>query len=144
MRLMICAIIVSLAFVQPALAYTYVKCGKTVSVEDLTTEGFELEISSETDEYSGAVGGNWQMKLGSEDSKWLKSNRNIVAKKTVNKKSTDIDISIIKANTPSGPVGTQYKLFGLYSEQPRLEKYNVGGFTGYLKVGEYQCASAND
>lgn len=128
-----------------AFANTYVKCGKTADFDSYEVTGYELELSSEgADDYSGPVGTNWNMKLGSEDSEWLKPNKKITAKSYEVDGDTVVEITVKMAATPSGAVGTVYKLIGLYNEAPTLEKYTMGGFAGFLKVGTYQCLSGND
>lgn len=128
-----------------ALANTYVKCGKAVNPETQEVTGYELELSSEgNDDYSGPVGKNWNLKLESENSPWLSANNNIVAKNYKKGGDVVVEISIKMAQSASGPVGTQYKLIGLYSETPVLEKYTMGGFAGSLKTGTFQCLSGND
>lgn len=135
-----------LSFAAPslALAHTYVKCGKTADLEEGTVSGYELELSSQGgDDYAGAVGGNWNLKLA-EDGEWLAANPKITAKKTKVGDDTVIEITIKIAQAASGPVGTRYKLTGLYDDQPTLEKFTMGGFAGTQKIGTFQCISGND
>lgn len=129
-----------------AFANTYVKCGKQADLESAPeVVGYELELSSEgADDYTGAVGGSWNLKLQSEDSEWLAPNPNITAK---NYKSGDqmiVEISIQQGRSSSGPIGTKYRLVDLYSDEPTLEKYAMGGFAGTLMLGKFQCFSGND
>jgi hypothetical protein len=125
-----------------AFANTYVKCGQKANLDTFEVKGYELELSSENDKYTGEVGKNWNLKLGSENSEWLENNKNITA-------STDkngvITIFVRKFQTVSGYIGTRYVLTGLYDDQPVLEKYTLGGgIVGPMKVGTLECVSGND
>ena len=127
-----------------AFASAYSKCGKSVNPDTLETTGYELEISSGDDKFSGPVGKNWDLKL-KEDGDWLPASRNITAKSYEDANGqTIVEISIVQARTASGAVGIKYKLIGLYDDQPVLEKYNIGGVTGPLKTDTFQCVSGND
>lgn len=131
-------------FATSAYANTYVICGKTVNPETQEVTGYELELSSEGDDnYSGPVGKNWNMKL-SENADWLKSSSKITAKNYQEDNDTTIEITIEEGKSVTGPVGTTYKLMGLYSDAPVLEKYTLGGFAGSVKIGTFQCAASND
>lgn len=128
-----------------AMANTYVKCGQLADWDAFTVTGYELELSSEDgDEYKGPVGIKWNMRIGSEQADWLKTNKSITATSSKKDGSVIVEIKMIMAKTPSGPVGTRYKLIGLYDEMPKLEKYNIGGFTGNLLVGTFECITSND
>lgn len=128
-----------------AFANTYVICGKSVDADTMEATGYELELSSEgEDDYSGPVGKKWNMKLDSQDSEWLAPSEKVIAKNYEQDGDTIIEIKIIQGQSPSGPVGTRYKLIGLYNDEPVLEKFTMGGFAGTIKVGTFQCASGND
>lgn len=133
-----------LVFSVEAFSYTYVKCGKSVDFENFVVSGYELELSSESDDYMGTVGGTWNLKLKSEDSDWLPASRNITAQSSIVDGDTIIQIIIIFDRTPSGPVGLRYKLIGLYDDAPVLEKYTMGGFAGSVKTATFECFSGND
>ena len=137
-------VILILATLLPALSFasTYVVCGKHVDSE-MRAAGYELEISSEDDAYSGSVGKSWNLKL-QENGDWLSANKNITAKKTELNDVTIIAITLVSGRSVSGAVGTVYKLIDLYSERPVLEKYSMGGFVGSQKIGTYECMSGND
>jgi hypothetical protein len=126
-----------------AFANTYVICGTAVDPEEQIVTGYELELSSEDDEYSGPVGKTWNLKL-EKNSDWLPFSKRVVAKTSKVANDTIIEIEITQAQSASGIVGTVYKLIGLYNEQPILEKYTMGGFAGSIKIGTFQCLSAND
>lgn len=136
----LCATILS----SSVYANTYVKCGAFVDLEAGKVSGYELEISSENDHYSGPVGKNWNLKLD-EQADWLNINSKITARsfKDAND-NTVVEIAIKKAQATTGPVGTLYKLIGLYDDEPILEKYTMGGFAGTIKTGTFKCQSAND
>ena len=145
MHLKYLVIVLSLSSSFAAQANTYVKCGKTVDFEAFEVTNYELELSSEgSDDYSGPVGKNWNMKLGDEDSDWLEFNPAITAKNYEENDTVVVEIKIKTATSASGAVGTRYKLIGLYDEAPILEKYTMGGFAGAVKIGTYQCLSGND
>ena len=82
------------------------------------------------------------MRIKSENSEFLKFNRNVVAKTTEKNGQVIVEIKLQFDSTPTGAVGLTYKLIGLYDDEPVLEKYNMGGFTGPIKVGTFQCVSA--
>lgn len=140
-------IIVSISFLTSSSVWanSYIQCGKTADFDNFKVAGFELAVSSEDDLYEGAVGGSWDLKLGSEDEDWEQPNPKIVAKTVQNQDGT-VTIVITKTvgNSPTGAVGEQYQLIDLYNDTPVLEKYNIGGFTGKLKTGTFQCISAID
>lgn len=129
-----------------AFANTYVKCGKAVNLDIPDVTGYELEISSENDRYTGSVGKNWNLKLHSEASDWLDAatNKNVVAKSSKKSGDTIIEITIAVDQAGGRPVGTLYRLIGLYDDQPRLEKYALGPYSAPEKTGTFQCFSAND
>jgi hypothetical protein len=119
-------------------------CGETTNADEFSVTGFELMISSEdSDGYKGPVGGSWNMKV-KEDGEWLPENKNIKASmKNVDGK-TQVEIVMVQGRGPSGPVGTRYVLADLYGEETTLEKWNFGGFTGKVMVGEFKCLTAAD
>lgn len=125
-----------------AFANTYVKCGKTADPETLTVSGYEIEISSEgNDDYSGPVEGKWNLKVGSESSDWMKEDPKVTAKNY--KMNNDVIIEIrMESMFPNQ--GTTYKLVGLYSATPTLEKYTYGEAAGIQKINSFKCVSAND
>lgn len=133
-----------LAFSIKAHSYTYVRCGQSVDFENFEVSGYELELSSESDDYTGTVGGTWNLKLKSEKSDWLPASRNITAQSSVENGDTIVQIVIIFDRTPSGPVGIRYKLIGLYDDAPVLERYTMGGFSGSVKTARFECYSGND
>lgn len=136
--------LVALLISGTAHAHTYVKCGETVDADNFTVTDYVLELSSENDRYSGVVAGNWNLKLNSEDSEWLEKNKRITARKYKDNGDTIVEVRIVRNLSKTRPVGTMYRLIGLYDEQPRLERYTFGGFGGKRLVGTYQCLSAND
>lgn len=133
----------ALFFSAPAFANTYVMCGKSVDLENQIVDGYELELSSENDEYTGAVGGNWNLKLDL-NSDWLTPSPKVTATQSEVAGNTIIEIKIVTARSASGAVGSVYKLIGLYDEEPVLEKYTMGGFAGSVKIGTFKCQSGND
>lgn len=127
-----------------AFANTYVQCGKFVDLEAGKVTGYELEISSENDLYSGPVGKNWNLKLN-QNADWLTVNPKITAKSSKNAEDrTVIEITLKQAESVTGAVGIQYKLIDLYSDEPTLEKYTMGGFAGSVRIATFKCQSAND
>jgi hypothetical protein len=142
MNKILCLLILTSA--SSAFASTYSKCGRSVDIDTLETTGYELEISSDNDVFRGAVGNGWNLKLD-ENGDWLPASRNVTAKSYEDKSGqTIVEVSLIQARTASGPVGIKYKLIGLYDDQPTLEKYNIGGFSGPIKTATFQCVSGND
>lgn len=126
-------------------ANTYVKCGESVDLDTAEVTGYELELSSEgADKYSGPVGGGWNMKLTSESAAWLSFNKNVVAQSYNENGSVVVEIEIRQGQSIGGPVGTRYKLIGLFDDMPRLEKYVLGGFAAGTQAGVFQCLSGND
>jgi len=123
-----------------SMANTYVKCGQSLNESGDDVIGYELEVSSESDIYSGPVGGSWNLKLRSEDSEWLEKNPKVTAREA----NGDIEISLKMDQSASGPVGVKYVLKGLYDDYPVLEKYSMGGFAGNIKQGTFKCFSGND
>lgn len=120
-------------------------CGETTNADEFSVTGFELMISSEdSDGYKGPVGGSWNMKIGKEESDWLAPNKNIKASMKDVGGKTQVEIVLTQGRGPSGPVGTRYVLADLYGEETTLEKWNFGGFTGKVMVGEFKCLTAAD
>lgn len=140
------ALALGLQLSSTAFANTHVKCGKQADLDNAPDViGYELELSSEgVDDYSGAVGGSWNLKLHSEDSEWLAPNPAITAKNYKSGDQVIVEITIEQGRSSSGPVGTKYRLVDLYSDEPKLEKYTMGGFAGTLLLGTLQCFSGND
>lgn len=125
-------------------AQSYVKCGTDVDLDTMEVTGYELEMSSDNDDYSGPVGENWNLKLD-ENGDWLSPRRNVLARSLQDSNQrTLVEITISKGATATGAVGTVYKLIDLYSEEPVLEKYTMGGFAGTVKLGTFKCLSGND
>lgn len=146
MKFFIYSTLLLAVFSVQAHASSYVMCGKKVHQNadgDLHVTGYELELSSGNDDYSGIVGKNWNLKL-QENGDWLESTKKITAKSYEENDTTIVEVSIINGISPSGPVGTKYKLIGLYDDYPSLEKYNIGGFTGNVKIDTFACFSGND
>ena len=138
------ALVVSF-FSPQSFANTYVKCAEAIDSETFEVTNYELELSSEgSDDYSGPVGINWNLKLESEESNWLAPNLKIMAKTSTEDGQTIVEITIEVGSSISGPVGTRYVLTGLYDEAPVLEKFTMGGFAGTVKIGTYECFSSND
>ncbi len=123
-------------------ASTYVKCGRTVNLETEEVTGYELELTSESS-YNGPAGKNWSLKLD-EHAEWMKLNPKIVASQYEELDNTIVEVRITDAMATSGPVGTRYKLIGLYDDEPVLEKYTMGGFAGTVRVGKFKCFSSID
>lgn len=124
---------------------TVVVCGQSTNADEFSVTGFELMISSESgDGYNGPVGGSWNMKIGKEESDWLPENKNVKASMKKVGGRTQVEIVMVQGRGPSGPVGTRYVLADLYGEETTLEKWNFGGFTGKVKVGEFNCLTAAD
>lgn len=127
-----------------AFGSSYYICGETVNPDNGTVTGYELEMSSVNDDYSGVVGENWNLKL-EQDGDWIATRPSITAKTTQNASGEDVvTVTVVHAQSASGMVGTQYKMSGLYDDQPVLEKYTMGGFAGSVKIGTYNCISAID
>jgi hypothetical protein len=125
-------------------ASSYYICGKTVNLDNGTVTGYELEISSGDDDYSGIVGETWNLKL-QQDADWMAPRSTITAKTTQNGNGEDmVTVTVVHGQSASGMVGTQYKLFGLYDDEPVLEKYTMGGFAGSIKTDTFKCISALD
>lgn len=127
-----------------AWANSNVKCGKYTNFDDFEVKGFELELSSDSDDYSGIVGKKWHLKLESENSEWLKVNKNITARNYKKDGLTIVQITIKTGKSVEGQIGINYKLVGLYEEEPTLEKYRIEGSSNYVKIGTYKCISAID
>lgn len=124
---------------------TVAVCGKTTNADEFSVTEFELMISSEdSDGYNGAVGGTWNMKVGSDESEWLAKNDKIKASMKKVGDKTQVEIVIVEGRGATGPVGTRYVLADLYGEETTLEKWNFGGFTGKVMVGEFNCLTAAD
>lgn len=133
--------IVSLA----ASANTHIICGKSIDWDNYAVKGYELELSSENDEYQGLVGNRWYLKLGSEDSEWIDSDPNISAR-TIESEDSDTVVEVIvkQAEAASGPVGYRYRLVNLFDDEPTLEKYSMGGFVGTLLLEKLKCMASYD
>lgn len=116
-----------------AFASTYAKCGRTADLETFEVTGYELELSSESEDYSGPVGETWNLKLGSESSDWLDSDRTIVARSYEWNLDTIVEVTLRQE-------GTRYKLVGLYDEEPTLEKTVAGSDD----IEIFHCVSGND
>jgi hypothetical protein len=130
-----------------AFANAYVKCGKSVNQETNKVTGYELELSSDNDNFSGVVGKNWNLSLEKENN-WMKTkgNENVTAQMNKDKEyNVTVEVFIRGAKTASGWTGTRYVLANLYSDFPTLEKWTLGGgIVGPMKQGSYKCYSGND
>jgi hypothetical protein len=130
-----------------ANASTYVQCGKQVNIDPETSvvsvDSYQLEVSSDDDDYSGAVGISWNMKVDNPVGDWMPTNPRITAKSYSEDGIFVVEITHIIDNSLGGPVGVVYKILDFYSDFPTLEKYNLGGFTGFLKVGRFECFSSH-
>ncbi len=127
-------------------AAMYFECGNGLRVTD---DGYKLDevvfaASSGNNDFSGVVGKSWNFRPG-ESSSWLETNKNITAhKEGGDGKDWLITIKVILGNTPSGKVGYEYKIIDPWAETFKAEKWNMGGFTGGVKVETYECFSANN
>lgn len=135
-----------LAFTSLASANSVMICGTEPNYEKFEVKDFQLMISSENDQYTGAVGENWNLKLGSEESEWEEPNKNITATMTKAGDVTIVDIQMIIGKSSTGPVGERFVISDIYGYfgDPILEKYNIGGVTGPIKTGTYTCIHAFD
>lgn len=130
-------------FSTTALANVYIKCGKTANGDEATVTGYELEVSSESDNFNGPVGNNWNLKLD-ETGDWLPATNLITAKSVEKDTTTTVSIKIKQGDSLTGAVGTEYELVGIYDDKPSLKKFTMGGFTGKILIGTFECFSAND
>lgn len=144
MKTILWTLTVSTLLTSTSFASTYAICGKKISKDGQNVEGYELELSAESDKYAGPVGKNWNLKLGSQKSDWLPANKNIVAKSQKANGDVVVDITIATGRSATGIVGTAYRFIGVYADYPVLEKYTIGGFAGTVKVGTFECVSGND
>ena len=144
--LLILTVLVTSLVTPLSFANTYVKCGLEASFEKAPdVVGYELELSSEgEDDYSGPVGDKWNMKLGSEDSEWLGNTSQVTARNYLKDGDTIVEITIVIGTSVGGPVGTRYVLTSLYDDEPKLEKFTMGGFAGTILIDTYQCFTGND
>ena len=127
-----------------AFGSSYYICGKAVNPDNGDVTGYELEISSGDDDYSGVVGESWNLKL-EQGSDWIKPRPGITAKTTQNSDGEDmVTVTVVQGQSASGSVGTQYKLFGFFNDEPVLEKYTMGGFAGSIKINTFKCISSID
>ncbi len=135
---------IALILPSTVFANSYIICGQTASFDDgMTVTGYELELSSEDDNYSGPVGKNWNLKL-KENGEWLKPNDAVVATSLEKDGDVTVRITIAAASSVTGPVGSQYVLTNLFDEEPVLEKFTMGGFAGSVKIGTFHCVGAYD
>jgi hypothetical protein len=131
-------------FANTSHASIYISCGTGEPNEEMSYgENQELQISSADDVFEGPVGGTWELKLGANED-WMQPTPSVTAVLTGVEGARGVEVTIQSANTPSGPVGIRYILNDIYSDTPSLEKYTYGGFTGAMKIGEYNCVSAID
>lgn len=130
-------------FSQALWANSYIVCGSGAYQEDgMEFENPELVLSSENDKYTGKVGKNWNMHLG--DGNWIEKG-NITAKTVELPDGTkNVEIEIVQAMGATGPVGQRYILTDLYSDEPSLQKFTIGGFVGLALTGTYGCHAAFD
>ena len=137
------ALVGSLAVAAPAFATSFVHCGTSID-DDGNVAGFELAVSSDVDEYSGPVGGTWNLKIGSENADWLPEDANVVAGETRAGGRINLEILISGPRSSASPLDTRYVIRDFYSETPRLTKYAEGGPNGDVVLGRYACVSAHD
>ena len=127
-----------------ANAAIWISCGKGKVLDGGIFEKEEAQFSSEDDNFSGSLGGTWEMKLGHTD--WLNPSKKVTAKTTEADGVTTVEINIVtgKANGKT-PVGTRYVLTDIYTDEPTLEKFNLsGGFAGNTKTGTFKCVTGID
>lgn len=141
----VAAVLVFSAFTSaPAFALAYVKCGQTANLEDGEVTGYEIELSSESDNFTGPAGGTWNLKL-KEDAEWLANvDQNDVAQTKETKSRTQINIRISPESALAQGSGVVYKLSDLYDEEPTLEKFKITNANKLLSLGQFQCFTAND
>jgi hypothetical protein len=102
-----------------------------------------VAISSGDDAFRGPVGGTWEMKFGKGDA-WIAKNKNITAKTRRNEvQGTVVTITVVKDQGLS-PVGYTLEFSDIYSETPKMEKFELGGFAGGMKTQTLDCVSMND
>lgn len=121
-----------------------VECGKDITWNDDYPTVVEPAISisaTSLEEFEGPVGGSWSLELGGKE---VPKNAKGVSV-TIDQDQWHVNaiiIRVIHARTASRPVGTEYIIYNPYSEESvRAEKYNIGGFTGRIKVGSFKCYS---
>ena len=135
-----------------AFSASYVECGTEIIEHENdypTVNEVLLAISSEDEDYSGAVGGTWELKLAKDRrfaknrGGWIKANKNITAEEVEIDGRTVVVVTIKIDEAASGPVGEQYEIHGIYSETGRADKFTMGGFAGKVKVKSLVCVASN-
>jgi hypothetical protein len=134
--LITCALLLTSSF---ASASAFVSCGTNYDEETGEYEEQVLAISSEDDDFNGALGGTWEMKMGDKD--WAKPTKKVQA--TMDDEN-NVVIKVTMGVSPTGPVGKEFNISNIYADNPTLEIFTMGGFTGRIKTGAYECTSSND
>lgn len=137
----------AIAFVgHSAMASYAVECGSTTNVESAKVTGQILSLSSEDDNFTGSASesvNGWSMTFsGKEYPPNQATARVIKAKDSAHVEA--IEVTVIFGTSPSGDVGERLVISNPYSDEPTLDVYNVGGFTGPLKTANYKCISFID
>lgn len=123
-----------------------IECGDDVDAGDMTVGKPVLQVSSVAENFIGLASdkrGGWSMKYRGEEypPKSAVGSEKRVAHGEV---LAQIEITVEVATAPSGPVGKRLVIENPYDDIPLLVEYNLGGFTGPLKVKDYACISTQD
>ena len=120
-------------------------CGDKINLKNMTAASYVLEISSEDGEFDGPSGGTWSIKFQQgQDAPWIKDNPNVTAKAIEANNKTNVEVTVVTGNSPSGPVGNIYLIKNIFNRNSSLEKYTLGGFAGKVLERKAKCVSLED
>lgn len=140
------ALLAGMFTVGQAHAALSIECGDDVDAGNMTVGKPVLMIGSTSDNFVGSASdkaGGWTMKYRGEE---YPPHQAIGSEKRVahGEVLSQIEITIQVATAPSGPVGKRLVIENPYDDIPLLVEYNLGGFTGPIKLKDYACVSTQD
>jgi len=125
-----------------AFGSVFVDCGTQPNPDEGSFENVVFSVSSEDDDFSGPAGKNWHLTVNGKDV----VGQSATAKIDLDPRSrlTVLTVLVQIGNSASGPVGTEYRVGNPYTDEPKLEIFNMGGFTGRIRTATYACFATTD
>lgn len=143
MKLFIVSVAMSFALVSSSFAAMSIECGEPKNAKPGETvyelKSVEYAFSSEDDVFSGPIGDEWVMYIGNKVVS--DKDRKVSAKVSKDDEGKVLNVSIVLKTTR---VGHRYEVKYLYTDNPTLRIYNIGGFAGGMKTKEMICVGSYD
>ena len=142
MKMKLTALLVGFAVAAPVLAHASIEinCGQNYNDDKGDYKKKVIQVSSEDDNFSGPAGKNWSLWKGKRRSESKGSKYTAV----LSADHATLTITAVTAQTPSGPVGTKYIISKPYEDAPTLSVTNLGGVTGPIQTGSFDCMGSQD